>query len=64
MLKAAAFFEIYRLAACAGGLLVTHRDLLSPLVDGEALLDRLTLSLSGSRIGYRDYLSAYFESAD
>jgi len=61
VLKAAAFFEIYDLIDCAAELILGHRDLLSARVDCDALLDRLTPSLAGRRMGYREYLAAYFD---
>lgn len=62
LLKAAAFFEIYYLGDCAGELILAHRDRLAPHVDCDILLDLLTPPLKGVKLGYKQYIQAYFHS--
>jgi hypothetical protein len=63
LLKAAAFFEIYSLNDCAAELILASRALLAPLVDCDLLLDRLTPAIGKRRVGFGEYLEAYFDPA-
>lgn len=60
LLKAAAFFEIYCLNDCAAELITAHRDRIQPYVDCDRLLDLLTPPLRGKKLGYKEYMEAYF----
>jgi FkbM family methyltransferase len=61
LVKAAAFFEIYSLNDCAAELIIESRDRLEQYFNCDALLDRLTPSLRGSRVSYDEYMQRYFE---
>ena len=61
LLKLACLSELFLAPDCAAELLVAHRELLSPLVDVERLLDLLTPPLDGQSVSYREYLAAFEE---
>jgi len=61
VLKAASFFEIYGLVDCAAELILGSRDLLRPRVNCDELLDRLTPAIRGQKVGFTEYLEAYFD---
>jgi FkbM family methyltransferase len=61
ILKLAALYEIYSLSDCAAELIVNNRERLEGQVDCDKLLDRLTPPLSGRKLGYRQYIEAYFD---
>jgi FkbM family methyltransferase len=60
LLKTAAFFELYCLNDCAAEVLLSHRDVLAPVVDCNHLLDLLTPSFKGASLGYKEYMAAFF----
>jgi FkbM family methyltransferase len=61
VLKAAALFEIYSLGDCAAELILASRALLDPVLNCDDLLDRLTPPIGSRRVGFREYLDAYFD---
>lgn len=60
LLKYAAFYELYSLNDCAAELLIENQASLKGFVDVERLLDFLTPSIKGKRLGYEEYRRRYF----
>lgn len=59
LLKLAALYELFQVPDCAAELILRHAARVEPLVDLEALLDRLTPPLNGQRLHYRDYVKLF-----
>jgi FkbM family methyltransferase len=59
LLKLACLYELFLVPDCAAEILVTHRELLSPLVDVDRMLDLLTPPLDGRVVSYREYVAAF-----
>lgn len=64
LLKLAALYELFRLPDCAAELIVTHRDSIAALVDPEMLLNRLTPTLNGKQLSYKEYVAAFRDSPE
>jgi hypothetical protein len=59
LLKLACLYELFLLPDCAAEILLAQRELLSPLVDVDRMLDLLTPPFRGRSVSYREYLDAF-----
>ena len=59
LLKLACLYELFRLPDCAAELLLSHRQVLEPLVDVNRGLDLLTPPLRGNRVRHEEYVAAF-----
>ncbi len=59
LLKLACLYELFEAPDIAAEILVTHRELMSPIVDADRMLDQLTPPLHGKAMGYREYLAVF-----